>query len=315
MNPTIERLIQRSTNLDKFEDALDACMEFLTEYPDHPYFTHFQITDSIINTYLSNALLNSGDFPKLTNPNAYQSNRNKMEVFSSELPSALINGLVLDPKISNKEKRESLIKVFNLFRNVAANELYKVFHKSEEEAKSFLIDGQIRAYVEKKTNDELLKDAKIYYEALTENDYDGAIKGFDYLKSLNPTIPYYRLALGTALSNKGDNFGGLKEFLYGLYLNPGDPQMTANLMIELSVLDLHFLILDVWLDYKKHNRANEDKQADQSIQKMVNVSKTCTIGLLSCMSKGSLTESDISKESISIFEDMSASVRPWYSDK
>jgi hypothetical protein len=313
-NSTAEDLIKRSINSKDVDDALDACNTFTENFEDDPRFFDIQITYSILRTYLYNQMLNSGSFPELKSADPHEGNKLRKELFAGKLPPVLVNGLVIDSKISDKVKRDSILNFIKMFRNTAANELYKIFKKAEKETQSLLVDGDLRGNIEKKSKQDVYSDAEIYYNAYVENDLEGAFKGFSYLKTLNPYDSYFRLALGAVLSDKGENTAAIQEFLYGLFLDPGSPKVTANLMNALSLLDLHFLVIDIWINYKTYGKPELDEAADRDIDQIANISKACIIGLISYMSEGKLTVGDVSENAIPLFDEMEPILRPWFDD-
>ena len=104
----------------------------------------------------------------------------------------------------------------------------------------------------------------------------------------------------------------LQEFIFGYMLNPTDPQIAFNLMKLLAALNLFPLVIEIWQHYQENRNPEYDVELYPIMEKLVDLSKICTMGLLGW--SDSITENDISESVASVFDSLEISQRPWFNN-
>ena len=309
-NSTVENLIKRSADFSNIGDALDACIEFIENHQDDPRLLDIQATTSIIQTVLNLFDLNNGKLPDFKGKTIYQNNFDRKDLLGSGVVDVLANVIITSDKIIDKGKRENAKQFLLAIQALGATQLLKFYNSAQNELESLLVEGKARSLAEGVTLEDAYNDAEIYYNAYLEGDIEGAFRGMNYLKSLNPYDSYFRNFMGVLFDKKAEHEKAIQEFLMGIKLNPEDSKTMCNLMNQLSLISLHPLVLEFWTYYKIKGKPDEDSSANADIQRMVTVSKICTMGMISDCLK--ITEEDISSSETSLFDELEIAERPWF---
>jgi len=306
-------LIERSANLKEPKKALDACAEYVERFPEDPVALDMKFTYSIITTFHTLVpFAANGQFPKLQADKDYELNAIAANLFSKGLPAILKNGIVTVARISDKGKRAQTFKFVQDAQKLIANQLIPLFEEAQRETESLLIEGKTRAVVEKKTMEDIYDDAEVYYRAYQEGDLKGALRGFIYLKNLNPMDAYFRNIIGSILSKQGKTRDALKEFLFGIHLDPGEPNLTSNVMRELTALALHPTAVEVWAHYRRHRQSDLSPDADRIVELLGNFATTLTAAI-ACATTG-VGQDDFSPDEADILDEIIPPERPWLTE-
>ncbi len=306
----VEDLIEKTSDWSNMNAAIDACIDFIEYHKDDPRLLDIQATIGILQTYENLGELINDKFPDFNGQVIYQNNLDRQELFGNGIHAVLANGIVTSDKIKDKLKRENAKKFLLGLQNIGAKQLFKFFDVAQKELESFLVEGKAKSLVKKVTIEDAYEDAGIYYNAYLEGDIEGALQGMSYLKNLNPYDSYFRNFMGVLFETKGEHERAIQEYLIGIQQDPEDPKIMYNLMNQLSLISLHPLILELWVYYKEKGKPGKDQNVDLEIQRIVTVSKICTMGLLSKFLK--ITEEDISSEEESLFNELVIADRPWF---
>lgn len=300
------RLVALTTNwvkggIDELLPCMRACVEYVKRFPEGPAYADMSVTGCVA---LTTAAMNN-----LVGDPWYDGTSRAAGVVARGVPEVLKNGLITVPRISDKEKQKEFFGTTSVIQQVFAELLGRLFVQAEQEAASLLVDGQPRFAVTNITYQDAYRDAEIYYKAYTDGDMEGALRGFTHLKSLNPADPYFRNIIGSILSQQGKTQEALREFLYGSYLEPCGPDLTANLLRELTALGLHPSAAEVWAHYRRYRAPKIDSDRDRMAERFGRLATICTAAWVCHISK--LSEADLSREASDISDDIPSQERPW----
>lgn len=308
-------LLARSASFMKDANkAMDACLEYSQRFPKGPALRDVHLTVPLILAIatcgdLTRALA-SGKPAEIWGNTDYKINSREADLVASRVvPPVLKNGIVTMARISSEEKRGKAFEFVKLARKVEAKQLLPLFEEAQQEDESLLVDGKSRAVIEKKTRDEVYDDAELYYAAFQEGDLDGALRGFVYLKSLNPSDSYFRNMIGAILSDQGRTRDAVQEFLYGVHLDPGEPRLTANLMRQLTAVRLHATALEVWAHFRRYGRRGLVPESDQMIELFGKYARMVTAAL-ACAAAG-VGPDDITPEAMDLIDELPIPDLPW----
>ena len=198
--------------------CIEACIQYLKRFPEGTAYVDMSVTACVLLTTL--VINELGGEPLYNRINL------TADLVARRVPEVLKNGLITVPRISDKKVQEQFFALTRLIQCKFAEQLLTLFMQAQKEATSLLVDGQTRSEIAKITYQDAYRDAEIYYKAYEDGDLEGALRGFTYLKSINPSDPYFRNIIGSILSQQGKTNEALQEFLYGVYLEPCGPALT-----------------------------------------------------------------------------------------
>jgi len=302
-------LLIRSANFaEDAADANEACYIYVKKFPNDKYVSDMQVTHSIISTTIHLILLLQGK-SKEVDDQTFTINSNRLKVFKEGIQDILKNGIVTVSNVKNAKKRQKALETIQVIREQNANPLVKMFQEVKNEADSLLVNGKTRAAIEKKTMEDVYDDAEIYWSSYQNGDLEDALKGFLHLKQLNPFDAYFRNMTGVLLNETGKWDDALKEYLFGLSLDPGNPNLTWNVMRDLTARDLHGASLEIWQHYKKYRQPNLATDIDEQMELFATVSKIIMTGLAN--SFAGVINDDLASDSPKFIEELQFIERLW----
>jgi tetratricopeptide (TPR) repeat protein len=306
-------LISRSADfLEKPDKGMLACFEYIERYPDSPVLPQMQFMVALIKTKFSFGYTYKDIFPTELAGENYDTDIAIANVIKSGLPQVLHNGIIFETRVSNESKRSKALEIVELARESAARQLHNLLEEAQKDSESLLVGNKTKAQIEGKTVTEGYNDAEIYYQAFKGKDYERALKGFEYLKSLQPTDSYFRNMLGAILSRLGKYREALREFLFGIHLSPRSPNLVTNLMRELSNHALHPSAVEIMMHYRGLEKPYIDLENEKTIETIElygQMAAKLTASLACYLAE--VKENDLSPDAPELTEDLSAVKRPW----
>lgn len=307
--PDEATLIQQSVLIKTdLEKAINACHAYFQHYPDGAAIMDMDLTNSIILSFLSMHQI-ANKFPEIRSQQDYTSNANRCNYYFPHDFTILKNGIVIDLRIKDKEKRKNALTKLAAWQNICEFWLNKAYEAAESEKENLLVDGKTRALVEEKTMEEIYRDAEIYYKFYTDGNYDDATRGFEYLKELNPMDAYFRSILGACYSQQGKTQDAIREYIYGYHLDPGSPNIASSLIRELTTLHLHGAAYAVYCHFQQYKQEGGTDDAVQIVEVLGKTAKLCTQGLVSVLVD--ITEQDYDPREKDIMDEFTCEEKPW----
>lgn len=240
-----QAVVNRTADFSNLEDAINAIVEYFDHWPDGPEARDISFTRNCVR-FLNNIInLSQGKFN-----GEYENISRLADDASKGLPLHLANGMITSAQVHTELKKDMVITWMKNICNGCANILQQLYDNARKEQDSLLVDGKTRSIIKKMTKEDIYRDAEVHYASYEKGDLDAALKGFTYLKELNPFDAYFRNVLGLILLQQEKPLPALQEFLFGLSMDPGEVKLTANTLRCLCGLALFPAAVEVARHYE-----------------------------------------------------------------
>lgn len=308
----LDDLLRASADFLRNSDhAIEACKEYLARFPDGPAVQTMRLVCVFVSARNASIQAAQGTTLEQHDPARHSLVNELAQFVVQSFPKVLSNGIVVDPRISEPAKRKTAIEFANVFCALNVRCLAPLFEQARRESEALLINGEMRAIVERKTVGSFYDDAGVYYAAYQQGDLQEALRGFRHLKSLNPFEAYSRNLIGAILLDEGKQIEALGEFLWGFYCDPGDTRLALNLIQELAAQDAWGALLQV----AARHRAHQDDsllELEKKVDAHAKLAEVCLAGL-ACKA-AEVTPEDLGNSVRSFLDELPAMKVPWLDD-
>jgi hypothetical protein len=131
------------------------------------------------------------------------------------------------------------------------------------------------------------------------------LRGFVYLKELNPSEPFFRQALGCVLFRQQKCLAALQEFLYGLSLVPRDRELVDLTLRFVCGLALYPAAVKIARHYERIGGDTKDFLPRGYVVLARAVTAALATSIVECR------EEDLSEEATEPIEELDLPARPW----
>jgi tetratricopeptide (TPR) repeat protein len=245
-------VLDRTAAFANPEAAIDAIQEYLRRWPDSAEVRDVHLGNQCLRLLLILVGVSKGKLPE-----HYQDVSPLADAAAAGLPTRLSNGLSTSARVADETKSKRIRDVFLMSRQASAAILGASYDAAEKERQSLLVEGKTQAQIKKVTQEDSYRNAEIYYASYEKGELEAALRGFTALKELQPTDPYFRNMLGSILLKQDKAVPALQEFLYGLSLDPGDTNLTANVLRCVCGLGLYPAAIEI---LRHHEKIGQDPQ-------------------------------------------------------
>jgi hypothetical protein len=256
----------RFRSRDERDQALHAVNGYLKEWRGHPEERDVVLTRQCLGFLL----LLDRSVPDLP----YEDQSGLASNVANGLPLILSNGVPTAGRLWHPDKVEVFLGWMTTAHERIAVWLDRLQKHTEDEARSFLVNGVTQVEARGLGSDAFLSELKKHYVEHSSGDDGAAYAGFSSLKQLNPYDTYVRNMLGSILLIQNQPLPALQHFLYGFSLAPTDPHLAQNTMRCLSGLKLYPAVLEVGRHYTQLG-GNPD---DPAIRPWTALARACCAG-------------------------------------
>jgi tetratricopeptide (TPR) repeat protein len=299
----VQAVLDRTAAFSNPEGALDAIQEYLKRWPDSAEVRDVHLANQCVRLLLILVGVSKGKFPGF-----YQDVWPLADAAAAGLPTRLSNGLSTSARVADEAKSKRIMDAFLLSRQASAAILGASYDAAEKERQSLLVDGKTQAQIKKVTMEDSYRDAEIYYASYEKEEVEAALRGFIALKELQPTDAYFRNMLGSILLKQDKAVPALQEFLYGLALDPGDTNLTSNVLRCLCGLGLYPAAIEV---LRHHEKIGEDPR-EPKLRGWGALARAVTAALI--MKLAACVAEDVSAGARDPLDEFELPERPWLTE-
>lgn len=308
-----ELLARSGRFVDDANDAFAACLDYLECFPEGEAAHDVKLTAALIIAYASygglDQALESENHSAVWNYTNYGVNLDTARLFAAGVPPILGNGLATQARLSGHRKLSAASRFVTSVRDAEARLLIPLFDEAQQEAESLLMDGKTRAETKQRTKAEVYDEAETYYRMYREGDLTEAGRGFQFLKEFNPLDAYFRSLTGALFSKQERRREAVREYLYGLHLDPGNPRLTQNLLRELTTTNLYASAVEVWRHYGVVGQHGQQLDADEEIDMLGRYAVTVLASLACATAK--INPADLDPDDDDFVEKLPLPDHPW----
>jgi len=241
-------LIARTSAGADRDDASDAIADFLERYPNSPRVDHVRLT--LHMTLMSAALAKtSKQGASFREPGAEWLNVEALSLASKidkDLPFRLVNDRPTSLRVI-VEREDTVRETVVGLRKVMTDWLRDLCDASQAEAATLREQRTGPA-----TGAEIDQRLDLLRETVQERRYEEALSDLVELKSIAPDSLEVRRLLGETYWGLERGPEGLKDLLYGAYLESGDDEITKYLVLVLTGLGLFPAARDIAVHYERY---------------------------------------------------------------
>ncbi len=259
-------------------NAWRACEQYLASYAETAAARDVGLTLELVRTIVSVSDASRGTFASALD---YALLESISASFREDLPPVLANGVITDERVILQHERPAVVKNVLQLQNLGAKLLGDFFSALEAETAALLVDGETRAVVEELTLEEAYQRAEVHYRSYAAGNLPEALQGFMHLKSMNPKDAYFRDVLGAIHVAQGNPRQGLCEFLYAVFLDPGEPTYASHLVTELCKAGLHPSALEVHRHYERYAQPDMNPNSVAALGAFLPLLRIATVALSS----------------------------------
>jgi tetratricopeptide (TPR) repeat protein len=297
----LQELLNRTANfLSDTDTALDAIEEYVKRWPDSPESRDIYLTNQCMRLYLFLLQISRSKFTGI-----YAEVKPLADSCAEGLPARLANGLMTSARVKDVTKRKGIIDILTPMQQVCAAILQSLYDAADKECQSLLVNGKSQAQIKGVSCDYATRDAEVHWTSFQKGEYEAALRGFTYLKELDPTVPFFHQALGSILFRQEKWLGALQEFVYGLSLAPGNVDLTALTLRCLCGLSLYPAALEI---VRHQQKIGQDVQ-DPSIRGWGVLAKAVTSVLVTKILN--CAPEDFSEKATDLIDEFDVPDRPW----
>lgn len=295
-----QTIVNRTADFSDVDGALHAIVEYFDRWPDGPEARDVSLARHCFRLLINVVNVGQGKFE-----GAYEDITRLAEAAGQGLPTTLANGLATSARVQDEEKRDQVLTSLTALHGACAAPLQPRFQTAAEECQSLLVNGRNQAQIKRLTIDDVYRDARVHYASYEAGELDAALRGFTYLKTLNPQDAYFRNMLGSILLGLKKPLEALQEVLFGLSLDPGQVDLTANTLRCLCGLALFPAAVEVARHYERMGGNPEEPL----IQPWSALARATTAAL--AMKLNGCTPQDLSPSAGDLIGAFEPPPRPW----
>jgi hypothetical protein len=294
----LDRTAQFPSDLQTAQDAIE---EYLRQWPNGAEARDVHIANQCMRLFFTLAQLAQGKFKE----GAYAEAAGLADMCAEGLPPLLANGLPTAARLKDVAKRKGVADTITFLNQASAFVLQTLYDLADKEQQALLVNGKLRCQVDGVTWEQARRDAEVHWDSFQKGELEAALKGFTYLKGLNPKEAFFRLALGSILLGQGKRLPALQESLYGHSLAPSNADLTV---LALRCV-CGFALFPAALEIVRHYEKTHPQERDQRISTWGVLARAVTAALAARMSN--CTPEDFSAEATDVIDELEVPPRPW----
>lgn len=295
-----QSVLNKTADFSDLGGALTAVNTFFERYPDpdSPEARDVSFTRHCLLLIVNMVQIVQGKYE----PN-YENLSRLADASADGLPEHLSNGLATTARVTNHEKE--VTDSLSSARNICAAVLTGIYEAAEKEYDALFVEGKSQAQIQKLTMEDVYADAEVHYASFQNGELDAALRGFTYLKELNPEDSYFRNCLGSVLFQQDEFVPALQEYLFGLSKDPVNDNLLANTLRCLCGLALFPAAVELASHCEKAGANLDSAIVAPWVSLSRAISSAIATGLCKCMPDDFATTAADRNDEVELAE------RPW----